>query len=258
MTMGAPSKWTGDLVVAAAAHVVVLAFLGAGVSLGPAGWLAGATYGVVAGALLAFALRRSRTPALGPANRVTLARVVLVGGVTALMADGDAGRAPVLVALGTVALILDAVDGHVARRTRTVSPLGARFDMEVDAFLILVLSASVSASLGVWVLAIGGMRYLFVVVGWILPWLREPLPPSFARKTVAAVQGVVLVAASAPVVPYPVAVVSVAVALVLLVWSFGRDIGWLWSRRTPRSVHMGPGGTRADASHGPSGGASPR
>ena len=39
---------------------------------------------------------------------------------------------------------LDAVDGQVARRTGTVSALGARFDMEVDAFLILVLSVYVA------------------------------------------------------------------------------------------------------------------
>ena len=44
--------------------------------------------------------------------------------------------------LSSVALALDGVDGQVARRTRTVSALGARFDMEVDAFLVLVLSVA--------------------------------------------------------------------------------------------------------------------
>ena len=45
-----------------------------------------------------------------------------------------------LVTLSTVALVLDAVDGQVARRTGTATPLGARIDGEVDAFLILLLS----------------------------------------------------------------------------------------------------------------------
>ena len=71
-----------------------------------------------------------------------------------------------------MALALDAVDGWVARRTGTVSALGARFDMEVDAFLILVLSGYVAPTLGGWVLAIGLMRYAFVAAGWVLPWLR--------------------------------------------------------------------------------------
>ncbi len=40
-----------------------------------------------------------------------------------------------LVALASAALVLDAVDGQVARRTGTATALGARFDGEVDAFL---------------------------------------------------------------------------------------------------------------------------
>ena len=69
-------------------------------------------------------------------------------------------------------LVLDAVDGYVARRTATVSAFGARFDMETDAFLILVLSACVAGQWGWWVLVLGLARYLFVAAGWALPWLR--------------------------------------------------------------------------------------
>ena len=50
--------------------------------------------------------------------------------------------------MATVALLLDAVDGQVARRTNTVSALGARFDMETDAFLVLVLSVYVAPIVG--------------------------------------------------------------------------------------------------------------
>ena len=78
-----------------------------------------------------------------------------------------------LVALAAVALVLDAVDGWVARRTGTVSALGARFDMEVDAFLILVLSGVRRRDVRPWwVLAIGAARYAFVAAGWLLPWMR--------------------------------------------------------------------------------------
>ncbi len=96
-----------------------------------------------------------------------------------------------------MALILDGVDGKVARHTGTSSALGARFDMEVDAFLILVLSVYVSMSLGPWVLLIGAMRYVFVAAARAMPWLNGELPPSTARKTVAALQGVVLLVAGA-------------------------------------------------------------
>lgn len=216
----------------AGAQLILLTLLWAGVGLSPVGWLAGAAYAFAIWAILSSALRRYGTRSLGPADLVTLARSVLVGGVTALVMDGTAAgnRVLVLVALASVALALDAVDGKVARRTGTCSPLGARFDMEVDAFLILVLSVYVSLSLGPWVLAIGVMRYAFVAAAWALPWLSAALPHSFARKTVAAVQGVALVVAGAGVLPTVIAGVAVGLALASLVWSFGRDVVWLWLR----------------------------
>jgi phosphatidylglycerophosphate synthase len=138
----------------------------------------------------------------------------------------------VVAVVASSALVLDAVDGLVARRTGTASALGARFDMEVDAFLILVLSAFVGLFVGMWVLAIGAIRYAFVAAQQVLPWLRGPLPPSRARKTVAAVQGIALVVAGSGLVPTPVAVFVAGGALAALVWSFGRDIAWLWHVRT--------------------------
>jgi hypothetical protein len=75
------------------------------------------------------------------------------------------------------------------------------------------------------------MRYAFVAASWALPWLRGALPHSMARKTVAALQGVVLVVAGAGILPRASAAAAVAVALGLLVWSFGRDVGWLWRVR---------------------------
>src|SRR5690606_19124180 len=141
-----------------------------------------------------------------------------------------------LVALTAVALALDAVDGYVARRTGTASALGARFDMEVDAFLLLVLCLLVAPWAGGWVLAIGAMRYAFVVASWLLPWMRAPLPPRYWRKVVAATQGVVLALAVADVLPRPVMTAVLAAALALLVESFGHDVGWLWRHRPARIV----------------------
>lgn len=229
----------------AGAQVLLVAALGTALGLGPAGWLAGLAFALATWAILGRALSRSwpRPRRLGPANRVTLARAVLVGGVTTLVADSFESPPPagVLLGLGTVALILDAVDGKVARRTGTATALGARFDMEVDAFLILVLSVQAAAALGAWVLAIGAMRYVFAAAARLLPWLRGQLPPSTARKTVAALQGVVLLAAGAGILPYPVAFGAVLLALTALTWSFGRDVRWLWHARPHRS---GPAAVR--------------
>jgi phosphatidylglycerophosphate synthase len=216
---------------AASAQLLILAGLAAAFGLGPLGVLVGVVYAAVLLGLLSAAMHRAGRSVLGPADVVTLTRALLVGGVTAIVAEGLltgwTAQAP-LVALAAVALLLDAVDGKVARRTGTVSPVGARFDMEVDAFLVLVLSVHVAGFVGPWVLAIGGMRYAFVVAGWLLPWLRGPVPPSYVAKAVAVVQGVVLVVAAAQLLPPVATVALVAVALALLVWSFGRTVRLLW------------------------------
>ncbi|GAA4148851.1 hypothetical protein GCM10022416_43570 [Actinomadura keratinilytica] len=233
MGRGRMSRSHQGPVVGLVAQVGLLATLTATTGLGLVGWLAGAAHALAVYAALDAGLRRSGASGLGPADRVTLARMTLAGGAAALVADTARAPAPVavLVALAAVALVLDAVDGQVARRTGTESALGARFDMESDAFLILVLSVFVAGSLGPWVLAIGLMRYVFFAASRPLPWLGAPLPPSMARKAVAAAQGVVLVVAAAGVLPRPAATVLVGAALAGLVWSFGRDIAWLHRNR---------------------------
>jgi phosphatidylglycerophosphate synthase len=224
----------------------------AGVCLGVAGWLAGTAYAVVVWAVLRSALRRSQARRFGPANGVTLARATLVGCVTAIVAQTLAEREPVtaLIVIAAVALALDAVDGQIARRTGTATALGARFDMEVDAFLILVLSVCVSRSFGVWVLSIGLMRYAFVAAGWLFPWLRGPLSPTLAGKTIAALQGVVLVTAAAELTPRWATFGLLALALGSLTWSFTRDVARLWRTRhdqpvalTSTPVRIGPART---------------
>jgi phosphatidylglycerophosphate synthase len=208
-------------------QLLLLAGLAAAFGLGPLGVLAGVVYAAALLGLLSGAMRRANRSAFGPADVVTLTRALLVGGVTALVADElltGAAALPALVVLAAVALALDAVDGQVARRTGTSSAVGARFDMEVDAFLILVLCVHVTGIVGPWVLAIGAMRYAFVAAGWALPWLRGPLPPSYLGKTVAALQGIVLVLAATELLAPTAATLLVGAALAMLCCSFGRDV----------------------------------
>jgi phosphatidylglycerophosphate synthase len=217
----------------AAGPPAVTGFLAAcGFGLGPVGWAAGLVYVVAGTAALRWAMRRAGRRGLSPADRVTLVRAVLIGGVTALVADG--GHTWAVVALAVPALLLDLVDGYVARRTRTASAFGARFDMETDAFLILVLSVQAVPVLGPWVLAIGAMRYVFGAAAWAAPWLARPLPPSRARRLVAALQGTALVAAAPAALPTGAAAAVVAAALGALLWSFGRDVAWLARSRECR------------------------
>lgn len=259
MVAGLDRRVGGQLVVATFGQGVLLTGLAMAAGVGWPGLLAGAGYHLVLTVLLGRAAHRrdalpptARTRGLGPANLVTLARAVLVGGVTALVAEGLAGGAvapDLLVALATVALVLDGVDGQVARRTGTVSTLGARFDMEVDSFVVFVLSVHVATGLGPLAVVVGSMHYAYVVAGRLLPWLRAPLPTRYSAKVVAVVQAAVLVlAASGRVAPGP-ALGLLVVVLMLLVWSFGHDVVWLWRRRhgVPGSGRRGVGRARSAA-----------
>ena len=144
--------------------------------------------------------------------------------------------------MAVVALVSDLLDGWLARRTRTVSAFGARFDGEVDAFLILVLSVYVAEAVQGWVLAIGLARYAFAAAGWVLPWMRAQLPPRYWRKVVAATAGIVLTVAAAAVAPPWLTSAALVVALGLLAESFGRDVLWLWHRRSRERERLDPPG----------------
>jgi phosphatidylglycerophosphate synthase len=214
-------------------QVLLLAVLAATAGLSAAGWILGVACAVTIAAALSRGLARGRDDRLGPASWVTLVRATLGVGVAALAADSFTHATPValLVTLAAVALVLDAVDGWVARRTGTATALGARLDGEVDAFLILALSVYVAPVYGAWVLAIGAARYLFGAGEWLVPWMRTPLPPRRWRKLVAATQGIVLTVAAAGVLPRAFTQIMLVAALALLAASMGECVWWLWRRR---------------------------
>jgi phosphatidylglycerophosphate synthase len=238
---------TGPAVGLIAVLLLLATLASSGGGLGHLGWIVGCTCGAIMSAALARGLSRHGSERLSLADWVTLSRATLAIGVASLVADsfGRPARVAMFVSLSAVALALDAVDGWVARRTRSAAPLGAQFDGEVDAFLILVLSVYVSRAVGAWVLAIGAMRYAFLVAGWPLPWMQGELPPRYWRKVVAAAQGVFLTVAAAEILPLRVTQAALLAALALLAESFGRDVWWLWRRR-----HAAAGERRVIGQHG--------
>ncbi|WP_417518086.1 CDP-alcohol phosphatidyltransferase family protein [Marinobacter sp.] len=181
--------------------------------------------------------RWPRDADFGWANRATLFRssliIVLVAAAPFIpTSTPDSGLW--LYAIGALlALILDGVDGKLARATNSGSEFGARFDMEMDALLILGLCIAVivSGKAGAWVLALGLMRYLFVAAASLLDWLNNPLPDSFRRKTICVWQIVTLMVAILPPAPPVFVGLTLATALLLLFWSFMTDVYWLYQRR---------------------------
>lgn len=168
--------------------------------------------------------------AFGAANHVTTFRAVLVALVAGLIGEARTDAiAWTAAVISVVASALDGVDGWLARRSAMASPFGARYDMEVDALLIMVLAilAWHHDKAGAWIVLAGAMRYLFVGAGYVWRWLDAPLPPSTRRQAICVVQIVGLGAVVSPIVRFPLSGVVAAGTLASLVWSFGVDVVWL-------------------------------
>jgi len=231
-----PRGTAAAVALAAAATVGAAALLGGWLEL-PAVVLRAAALAVAGGAIfLWLAVRRLRAPRFGAANSVTLLRAALAVLLAALVgAAPSAALGWVIVGLGTAGVALDGVDGALARHRDEAGTFGARFDMETDALLILVLAALVwqQGKAGAWILTAGLLRYLFVAAGWLIPWLAAPLTPTIRGKAAAVVQMVTL--AIILVLPSTLAWTAAALSLAVLVWSFAIDVRRLWRARPGRS-----------------------
>ncbi|MDT8410090.1 MAG: CDP-alcohol phosphatidyltransferase family protein [Wenzhouxiangellaceae bacterium] len=191
----------------------------------------------------------ARHRSFGWPNRVTLLRITLVAILAAALLFPELYRhhGLLMAALAMVVLLLDGVDGWLARALNASSAFGARFDMEADSLLVLVLSIAVfsTGTAGPWVLAIGLLRYLFVGLGRLRPWLAGELPDSARRKWICVIQVLALsIAVAMPASQTlftasidPIAVrLMLAGALMLLTASFALDMVWLAGRHRRRST----------------------
>jgi phosphatidylglycerophosphate synthase len=220
--------------------VVLIAVVGIAVAAHNAGLPVSSWYALKAGAVCAgimwLALRRldSHEPhaSFGPANQVTTLRSALVALMAALIGEDSNPVAAYAVMTAVTAVALDGLDGWLARRTRMATRFGARFDMEIDALLIQVLAvlAWQYGKAGIWVVASGLLRYVFVVAGWWSSRLRQPLFTSVRRRAICVVQIAGLIIALVPMVIPPISTAIAAVALGALCYSFAVDTEWLWRR----------------------------
>lgn len=169
---------------------------------------------------------------LGIGTVLTLARGVAIASLAGFIflpyPSGKLVWIPVI--LYTMAAIGDALDGLLARRTKHVTTLGVRLDLEVDALSILIgsLLAVLYERLHIWYLAIGFARYLFVLGLWWRTRCGRPvnnLPSSQYRRLVAGFQMGFLTVALCPIVaPAAVKLASIVFAIPTLC-GFARD--WL-------------------------------
>lgn len=193
-------------------------------------WVAAGSF-----AILITLARGTWTPEgqFGSANLVTTVRLVMTLGL--LLAHQHFTN--VVVAVSTVAiLVLDGLDGWLARRFGRASDFGARYDVEVDALFVMALSGLLLARgvAGPWVLAAGLWRYVEVLGRFVFPGLAEAPRTFFARVCyVVVLSAFVLALLVPPAWSSPIA----AVGTLALSGSFLRSLGqcYLITRRRERA-----------------------
>lgn len=197
-------------------------------------------YAIVAAIVLSRIEAHHPHDRFGAANGVTLARAVanslLIGLLVVLLSGADsvaphwrAAAEWLFFVAAILSLSFDGVDGLLARRQGLCSRFGARFDVEVDALLLMTLALAAWAlgKVGPWVIAMGATYYVFLAARAAFPWLRADLPPSMLRKGVCVLQGATLIALVTPFVSGGLATALALIALTALWSSFARDVLWL-------------------------------
>jgi CDP-diacylglycerol--glycerol-3-phosphate 3-phosphatidyltransferase len=204
--------------------------------------------GLTAAALLTYLkgnLTRNRAAAadpiydsLGPATVATLTRGLLIAAVGGFLFSprppGGLSWAPAIAF--PAAMLLDLLDGYLARRFERETQLGETFDVALDRLGVLI-----GSSLAVWYqvlpwpfLFIGFAGYLFELGRWARLRSCRPvraLPPSDRRRPIAGLMMGYLSAVLWPIVTRPAATLAGLFFLVPFLATFARDwlviSGWL-------------------------------
>lgn len=224
---------------AGGAAVVALAVAGIGTV-----WPAGPTAGYLAGVAAVFGLylvvlrqsihgagREAGAEGLTLATRVTILRAgaaAVLAGFLLSEPTRPGIEAWLPAALFAVAAGLDAIDGRIARLRGSVTELGGRLDVEIDALAMLVGTALAVAagSAPVAYLSVGLARYAFVAgLGW-----RErrgkpvdALPESRLRPVLGAAAMIATWIALLPAVGQEASKLVTTVVMIPFLLNFGRD-----------------------------------
>lgn len=211
---------------------------------------------ITAGALLyllgftRFHLRLNRThpgeavaSQLGISNQITLTRGLLYGLLSGFLVipvlNGLWAWVPGF--LYTVASLTDLIDGRLARQRGETTGLGAKLDVEVDSFGILIafLLGTKYGQLPAFFIIAGSLFYAYRIILW--GWMRSgktvhPLPESRWRSTIGGFEVGFLCVMLWPVFEPPLTIAAGTVVLIPVLASFLWDGLIATGQITPHSV----------------------
>jgi phosphatidylglycerophosphate synthase len=200
-----------------------------------------ACYGLMSFLVIAGLARHAHPSRFGHANAITLTRAAMTALLYGIGGEWLFGGLPALgeglrwslASLAALILILDGLDGPVARRSGMASAFGARFDMEADCLFVLAVCWLMMATgaAGAWMLVFGSLRYAFMLASLRWPGLNGELKPMRRRKAIYVAQAAAPTIGITPFCPPALAWGLCAAAFALVALSFALDAFALLSRR---------------------------
>ena len=174
-------------------------------------------------------------PDLGIANWLTIARAFLIGALGGFLFKGppgsEAGAEWLIWVPGAVyilAILMDYIDGYVARIMRSESRLGEWLDTKIDALGLLVapILAIGYGRLPVYYLSVSLAYYLFQIGIWHRRknnHLTIEIMPHPAKRMIAGFQMGLVAIALLPIFPRPAIAIAATVFMIPLLAGFFRD-----------------------------------
>ena len=157
----------------------------------------------------------------GPANAITILRLCLLISVS-IMHPGIS-----LFWLGTLYTIIclgDIIDGRIARALNMTSIIGEYLDKETDALFVLLSTIVLYMHhiAGVWIVSLGLIRYIYFLIMFFYMKDDKKESKNPSARIIAVIVFVSIL--SAFFVPVPFAPYILALAGILLTFSFGKSV----------------------------------
>jgi len=156
----------------------------------------------------------------GYANLITFFRLALLIGICFMYESiNNWGLALSLISV----VLLDILDGYIARKYELQSDFGLYFDMETDSFYVAAVSSILylKGFAPPWILFIGYLRYINVAVYTIFRLKPKKEPKQRFASIIAGTLFTILAAAF--ILPPKIRLIALSIISVLLVISFGKS-----------------------------------
>ncbi len=115
---------------------------------------------------------------IGYPNWISLSRLIVI--LITILLNKSLSDLTLLIIFASV-ILLDGLDGAVARKLHQTSKAGEYLDMEIDALFVFFVSCMhyMDQKLAFWIIIPGSMRYVY---GLVFYWMKEPVNSKPGKK----------------------------------------------------------------------------